>query len=128
MEVSLTRNTYFPKHAFFVSGSFLSSFWTGEWFQNHSKMLPEINQKSILFSHPNKNTKNEPPERVHRGPTNQLFAPKIPSGTLGHPRRRQSASGGSPGRFLIDFSSDFMIFHGLCINDSSIFVVFCIKI
>ena len=84
----------------------------------------EINKKNNLFSHQTKHQKMNPLRGSRAGSTNQLFAPKIASGTPGHPRRRKSASGGSPGPFFIDFFPDFMIFHRFCSNYSSNFCCF----
>ena len=53
--------------------------------------------------------KMDPIRGPRGGPTNQLFTPQTRPGTLGHLRRRQSASRGSPGRFVAECQAEFMI-------------------
>ena len=114
MEVSPTRNTHFQKHAFFASDSFLSSFWNGKWSQNHSKRLPEINKKTDCF-YIKKTPKMSPIRGSMGGPTNQLFAPKFPSGTpwapQAAPERLQRVPWTIVGRFFTRFHDFPSILH-----------------
>ena len=57
----------------------------------------------------NKTRKMDPTKGPGKGQRTSFSLPKFGLGPLGHPKRRQSASRTSPGRFLTEFGPDFMI-------------------
>ena len=74
-------------------------------FQNASKK-PTKNQINFALKKIKNLTSSGGPGGVQR---TSFSLPKFGLGPLGHPKRRQSASRKSPGRFLAELGTDFMI-------------------